>query len=85
MRRRRRYYKRGSSRAAKWFFVCCTALVLAIVLKIYVPDITDRVKSTFKPVFEKTAATFTYFGEALTGEGKFTDVFASIFNLRTEN
>ncbi len=82
-RRSRRNYRRGSSRAAKWFFVCLTALVLAIALKIYVPDIGNRVQDTFKPVFDKTAATFTYFGEALTGEGGFTDVFASIFNLRT--
>ncbi len=82
-RRSRRYYKSGTSSAVKWFLVCCTALVLAIALKIYVPDITDRVKDAFKPVVDKTAATFTYFGEALTGDGGFTDVFASIFNLRT--
>ena len=84
-RRSRRYYRRGGSRAAKWFFVCCAALMLAVALKIYVPDIGDRVKNTFGPAFDKTAATFTYFGEALSGEGKFTDVFASIFNFREES
>lgn len=84
-KRRRRYYKRDSSRAVKWFLICCTALALAIALKVYVPDITDRVREAFAPIADKTAATFTYFGEALTGDGKFTDVFASIFNFKSEN
>lgn len=89
MKRNRRSKKqRGrSSRAANWFFVCCVLLSLVVALKVCVPDIGERVKKTISPIIDGTAdykAAFTYFGEALGGDGSFTDVFAAIFNLEAE-
>jgi len=81
--------RRGrSSRAANWFFVCCVVLSIVVALKVCVPDIGQRVRKTISPVIEGTAdykAAFTYFGEALAGDGSFTDVFAAIFNMETES
>lgn len=76
--------RRRGSRAANWFFVCCVVLSLVVALKVCVPDIGEKVKKTISPIFDGTAdykAAFTYFGEALAGDGSFTDVFAAIFNL----
>jgi len=85
--RRMKSYRRRSSRAANWFFACCLILSFVVALKVCVPDIGERVKKTISPIIDGTAdykAAFTYFGEALAGDGSFTDVFAAIFNLETE-
>jgi len=84
--RKNRYGKRNSSRAGNWFFACCLILSFVVALKVCVPDIGERVKKAISPIIDGTAdykAAFTYFGEALGGDGSFTDVFAAIFNLET--
>ena len=70
--------------AGKWFLVCCVVLAMAVAIRVLVPDINNKVQSVMSPVYERTEqykTVFTKFGEALSGDQSFTDVFSSVLNL----
>ncbi len=85
MRNRRRSYKRrNGGAAARWFFLCLIILAAAVTISVFAPDLKSRVRSVMTPVYarsEQYKAVFTRFGEALSGDQSFTDVFSSLIGL----
>ena len=82
--RRRRYSRKSGALAGKWFLVCCVVLAMVVAVKVLAPDIKNKVQSVMSPVYERTEqykTVFTQFGEALSGDHSFTDVFSSVINL----
>ncbi len=84
MRNRRRSYKRRNGGAASWLILCLVIFAAVVTIRFFAPDLKNKVQSVMTPVYarsEQYKAVFTRFGEALSGDKSFTDVFSSLINL----